>query len=85
MSFDIRPFHPSDLPALYRICLLTGDNGDDATLKYSDPELLGHYFAAPYAVFEPELCFILTHEGQPVGYVLGCLDSAEFYQKCERE
>lgn len=78
MSFAIRPFHPSDLYALYRICLLTGDSGADASALYHDPELLGHYYAAPYAVREPDLCFVLTHAGVPCGYILGTRDSNAF-------
>ncbi len=78
MAFAIRPFHPSDMPALYRICLLTGDSGGDASSMYRDGELLGHFYAAPYAVLEPDLCFILTRDGTPCGYVLGTRDSAAF-------
>lgn len=78
MPFAIRPFHPSDMYALYRVCLLTGDSGEDASALYRDPELLGHYYAAPYAVREPDLCFVLTHDGAPCGYILGTRDSAAF-------
>lgn len=85
MTFAIRPYHPSDLTMLYRICLLTGDNGGDATAVYKDPDLLGHYYAGPYAVLEPALCFILTHHNVPCGYVLGTKDSAVFARRCEAE
>lgn len=85
MNFEIRPYHPSDLSALYRICLLTGDSGKDASGIYLDPDLLGHFYAAPYAVLEPELCFILTHNGDPSGYVLGTSDSIAFFQRCETD
>ncbi len=81
--FAIRPYHPSDLTALYRICLQTADNGNDATHLYADPDLLGHFYAAPYAVLEPDLCFVLTAADVPVGYVLGTRDSAAFYTACE--
>jgi ribosomal protein S18 acetylase RimI-like enzyme len=84
-DFRIRRYHPSDLPMLYRICLLTGDSGEDATKLYQDPDLLGHLYAAPYAVLGPELCFILTHSGQPCGYVLGTKNSVAFSERCERE
>jgi len=40
----IRLYRPSDLGALYRISLLTGDDGQDATSLYNDPRLLGHFF-----------------------------------------
>lgn len=85
MSFAIRPYHPSDLYALYRICLLTGASGNDASHLFRDPELLGHFFAAPYAVFEPELAFVLTNNGAPCGYVLGTADSAMFADRMENE
>lgn len=85
MSFAIRPFHPSDMYALYRICLLTGASGKDASHLFKDHELLGHMYAAPYAIFEPDLCFILTHNHAPVGYVLGTRDSASFAERCENE
>jgi len=84
MHFAIRPYHPSDLYALYQICLKTADSGQDATTLYRDPELMGHIYAAPYAVVEPELCFILTADGVPSGYVLGTCASDAFHTWCEQ-
>lgn len=85
MSTYIRSYHPSDLSALYRICLLTADSGKDASGKYKDPDLVGQYYAAPYAVLEPDLCFILSISGKPCGYILGACDSLIFYKRCEQE
>ncbi|MCA9966084.1 MAG: GNAT family N-acetyltransferase [Anaerolineales bacterium] len=84
-TFAIRPYHPTDLTSLYRICLQTGDHGRDATLLYRDPDLLGHIYAAPYAVFEPDLCFLLTRNAVPCGYILGTRDSVAFGERCERD
>lgn len=81
----IRPAHPSDLPALYRICLLTGASGTDASDLFADPELLGHFYAGPYAVLEPALSFVATLAGTPVGYILGTSDSRRFARRCEAE
>ncbi len=83
--FDIRPYHPSDLCSLIRICLLTGDSGNDASAHFNDPELLGLFYAAPYAVYEPDLCFVLTHNGRSNGYILGTRDTDEFHARCEQE
>jgi GNAT superfamily N-acetyltransferase len=77
MRFLIRPYHPSDQCAIYRICL--------DTANFRDPELLGHFYSAPYTVFEPDLCFILTADGTPTGYILGTRDSTAFADRCERE
>jgi ribosomal protein S18 acetylase RimI-like enzyme len=83
MEYAIRPFHASDFPVLYRICVLTADLGADASAGHDDPEVFGHYFAGPYAAFEPDLCFILTRSGIPCGYILGTRDSEEFSRRCE--
>ncbi len=85
MAFLIRSYHPSDLCALYRICLLTGDNGADASRMYHDPDLIGHYYAAPYAVYEPDVCFIATYNGSPCGYILGTRDTSAFHARCEQD
>lgn len=84
MTFEIRGYHPSDLYMLYRICLETGADGGDATGTIND-EILGHFFAAPYAVLEPDLCFILTRDGAPCGYVLGTADSVRFADRTDHE
>ena len=85
MNFAIRPYHPSDLYALYQVCLRTADSGRDGTLLYRDPDLPGQLYVAPYAVAEPDLCFVLTADAAPCGYVLGTRDSAAFARWCETE
>lgn len=84
-TFAIRPYHPSDFPALYRICLQTGDNGQDASRLYGDPDLLAQVYVGPYLVHDPDLCFTLTGNGAPCGYMIGTRDSAGFAAWCLRE
>ncbi len=62
-EYRIRSYHPSDLTALYRVCLKTGNYGSDASSHYTDPDLLGHVYVAPYVIFEPEYCFVLLMDG----------------------
>jgi len=81
--FVIRSYQPRDLGALYEICLRTGDAGEDATGTIAD-ELLGHYFAAPYAVLEPDLAFVATTDDQACGYIVGTADSRKF-ERAARE
>lgn len=82
----IRPCAPTDLDALYEICLRTGDAGDDATALMQDGRLHGELWAAPYAVLEPEHAFVLDDgTGTAVGYVVGALDSRAFEERCEAE
>jgi len=85
MKTEIRLYQPSDLSALYNICLQTANSGKDATHLLSYPKLVGDLYAAPYAVFEPDLCFVVTCSGKPSGYILGTRDSEKFYQCCAIE
>jgi ribosomal protein S18 acetylase RimI-like enzyme len=84
-SAVIRPYHPRDLDALYRICLLTGDNGQDATSLFHDPRLLGHFFAAPYGLFEPSLAFVAEDAEGAGGYIVGALDTQVFEEQLDGE
>lgn len=74
----VRPFAADDLDDLYRICLLTGDGGADASALYRDPRLLGHVYAAPYGVLEPEHAFVLEDAKGVCGYTVGALDTVRF-------
>lgn len=81
----IRGLHLSDLPSVYRVCHATGLNGEDASAAIADPDLLGHIYAGPYAVLEPECAFVAERCGKIVGYVLATADSAAFHRRTEAE
>lgn len=82
MALHLRGYAPTDLPALYDICVRTGDAGSDARGQYTSDLLLGDIFAAPYAVLEPEHTHVLDDgTGQAVGYVLGTADTASFVRR----
>jgi ribosomal protein S18 acetylase RimI-like enzyme len=80
----IRPYEKRDMGQLYRICLETGKDGKDATGTVDD-EILGHIYAAPYATFEPDLCFVVDNAGTAIGYILGTRDSKTFAETCEQK
>jgi len=75
----IRPYQPSDLEALRRICLLTGRAGTDATGQYSTDDLLADVFLEPFVTLRPETAWVVDVDG-PVGYLLGVLDTAAFVE-----
>ena len=79
----IRPVRPDDLDALHAICLQTGDHGADATAHYQDPRIIGEIYAAPYAVFEPDLAFVTEDEDGVGGYIIGTRDTRAFEARCE--
>jgi ribosomal protein S18 acetylase RimI-like enzyme len=75
---DIRPYRAGDLEALYGIALATGDAGGDAAHLYRDPELVGHLYAAPYAVLNPATAFVAEDKEGVAGYILGAADTRAF-------
>jgi GNAT superfamily N-acetyltransferase len=82
---EIRPYQADDLDAIYRICLETGDSGKDATHLYRDARAIGHIYAGPYGVLEPESAFVLEDAQGVGGYILGAFDTHAFEKRLETE
>jgi GNAT superfamily N-acetyltransferase len=82
----IRRYHPSDLDAVYDICVRTADGGADARGMYVDDRLMGDIFAVPYVTLEPQHAHVLDDgTGTAVGYVLGTADTATFARRYRDE
>lgn len=77
----IRPAVAGDRAALYRICLRTGDAGEDASALFRDAALLGHLYVGPYAALEPEHALVVEDSEGVCGYVVGALDTCEFHAR----
>lgn len=74
----IRAATLADLPGAYRVCLLTGDAGRDATTIFRNPDLLGHVYVGPYVVDSPELARVVADADGIAGYLLGAADTRAF-------
>jgi ribosomal protein S18 acetylase RimI-like enzyme len=81
----IRPATLQDLPGSYRVCLLTGDAGRDASGIYRNPDLLGHLYVGPFVVGEPELARVVADGEGIAGYLLAAADTRAFAAWAERE
>ena len=82
---EIRAVQQSDLDDLYRICLATGAGGEDACALYRDPRLVGHVYAAPYAVLSPRSVFVVEDAEGVGGYIVGAPDTRYFETRLENE
>ncbi|SDS12046.1 Acetyltransferase (GNAT) family protein [Paraoerskovia marina] len=81
-----RASDPSEVDALYDICLRTGADGQDATGRFEDPRLLGEVYLGAYLALEPSLAFVVTSEDdRPLGYVLGVPDTTSFEERLDSE
>lgn len=82
---SLRPYRPDDLDALYAICLRTASSGDDATALHNDLKAVGHVYAAPYGVLEPERVLIAEDDEGVAGYIVGTFDSDAFAARLEQD
>lgn len=82
---DIRQCTMADLPYLYEICYLTGNNGNTVEGICPDKFKIGHYFAAPYLYFDREMCFVLTEKNIPKGYIVGTHNTEKYTEWLNRE
>jgi ribosomal protein S18 acetylase RimI-like enzyme len=81
----IRQASLHDLPGAYRVCLLTGNAGADATGLLRNPDLLGHLYVGPYLAGEPGFALVAADEDGVAGYCLAAPDTTAFAAWAERE
>jgi ribosomal protein S18 acetylase RimI-like enzyme len=81
----IEPARLHDLPGAYRVCLLTGDAGQDATGKQDDPDLLGHVYVGPYIARGGGTQLVVVDGGGVAGYLLSADDTRAFETWAEAE
>lgn len=81
----LRPYRPDDLEALYDICLVTGNAGQDASALHNDGKLVGHIYSAPYGVIEPAQAIVAEDDEGVAGYIVGTFDTDAFAAKLERD
>jgi ribosomal protein S18 acetylase RimI-like enzyme len=67
-----------DLPGVYRVCLLTGRAGEDASALHDDPDLLGHVWAGAYLVYPGAVSRVVRDDHGVAGYCVGVPDTAAF-------
>ena len=81
----VRPYRPGDRAALDDICVRTANDGGDSRQIHPDLQLMPSIFAAPYAVLEPELAFVVDDGERAVGYVVGTADTETFVKRYRAE
>jgi ribosomal protein S18 acetylase RimI-like enzyme len=67
-----------DLPGAYRVCLLTGRSGDDASALHDDPDLLGHVWVGAYLLHPAAVARVVHDDLGVAGYCVGVPDTGAF-------
>lgn len=74
-----------DLPGAYRVCLLTGDAGKDASGVIRDPDLLGHVYVGPYITRGLGTQLVAVDDQGVAGYLLSADDTLAYEAWAEAE
>lgn len=75
----VRAYRPTDLDAIYDICVRTAAAGQDARGRHTSDRMLGDVWAAPYLTHEPQHGHVLDDgTGTAVGYIVGTADTEAF-------
>ena len=74
---DIRPCAPEDRDALEALFARAGEGSPTGTL-WGDPESEALIYLTPYLRHDPQSVLLAWTQSGPVGYLAGCLDTAEF-------
>lgn len=81
----IRAAQSSDLADFYRVALLTGDSGSDATGMHINDQMLGEVFVGPYVKLSLSSCFALVDGSDVFGYGLCVPDTKSFEAAAARQ
>jgi ribosomal protein S18 acetylase RimI-like enzyme len=77
-SARIEPAGLADMAGAYRVCLLTGDAGSDATDVCRDPDLLGHVYVGPYLARGLGTQLVVHDDQGVAGYLVSTDDTIAF-------
>jgi ribosomal protein S18 acetylase RimI-like enzyme len=70
-EIHIRPYEPRDRDAVRKLCCETGFLGKPIDPVFEDRELFADYLTSYYTDVEPESCFVMEHDQEVKGYLLG--------------
>ena len=76
--FNIRPATPEDAEAFYKISLVTGDGGGDATYLHKYGNLIGDYYSVPYLHGARAHAFVAEDQNGVAGFAVGAADTIAF-------
>lgn len=79
-ALQVRLYDPADRDAVYDVSVRTA-HADHHSRTNPDLETVPVVFAGPYLSLEPELAFVLTHDSDVVGFLVGTADTTRFVRE----
>lgn len=83
-QIDVRPYEERDRAELVDVVFEAAAEGAPGSEVWGHSPSLAEVYLTAYLDLEPESAFVVTADGRPVGYLVGCVDDARFPSEEER-
>ena len=83
-ALEVRAYRPSDRERVREIACRTAFRNRGHATFLDDARLFADYWTRYYTDLEPESAFVAERDGEVVGYLLGCVDTARFQRVMAR-
>lgn len=80
MNATIRKYRPEDKDRVLDICAQTAIFGEPLERLFQDRKLFSKLTTWYYLTYEPDHCYVLTHNKTVVGYIMGCLNEEQYHK-----
>lgn len=84
VALQVRAYRPSDRERVREIACRTAFRNRGHTILIDDARLFADYWTRYYTDIEPESSYVAERDGEVVGYLLGCVDTARFHRAMAR-
>ncbi|MEW6203259.1 MAG: hypothetical protein AB1546_14870, partial [bacterium] len=84
-DISIRKYSGKHRQRVREICFNTGLGGDSISPYFDDLDLFADMIILYHTDYEPNSAFVAVHNGQMVGYLLGCTDTNTYLKIMRKE
>lgn len=83
-ALEVRAYRPGDRDRVRDIACRTAFRNRGHTILLDDARLFADYWTRYYTDIEPHSAFVAERDGEVIGYLLGCVDTARFQRSMAR-
>jgi ribosomal protein S18 acetylase RimI-like enzyme len=77
-QIEVRPYDAADRDELVDVVFEAAGEGAPSSEVWGHHASLAEVYLTPYLDLEPASAFVVTVEGRPAGYLVGCVDESVF-------
>ncbi|WP_345521526.1 GNAT family N-acetyltransferase [Nocardioides conyzicola] len=83
-QIEVRPYDVADRDELVDVVFEAAGAGAPSSEVWGHHASLAEVYLTPYLDLEPDSAFVVTVDGRPAGYLVGCVDESRFPSEEDR-